>query len=149
MVSPTSEANKNLNDRINNSETAKDTASTNGSLLESISALWLALANHLDAITNGVRLDIKLAASSLMALLVTGIFVAALLLGLWFLAMVLLFLGLTTFQVPAVVALLVIVLIQFLLLYFCHNLSQRLLTNLSFKATRAALPETPNFQETL
>lgn len=149
MVSPLSEANKNLNDRIKNSEAAKDNASTNGGLLESISALWLALANHLDAIINSVRLDIKLAASSLMVLLVTGIVVAALLLGLWFLTMALLFLGLTTFQVPTVIALLVVVLIQFLLLYFCHNLSKRLLTNLSFQATRAALPETPNFQETL
>tara|TARA_R110002124_G_scaffold183145_1_gene350519 strand:- start:9102 stop:9545 length:444 start_codon:yes stop_codon:yes gene_type:complete len=128
----------------NSSETANDCAEDNGDLLETITVLWLALVNHVAATIDGLRLDIKLAVTSLIALLVTVIIVAALLVGLWFLGMGLLFVGLTALKASSGTALLVIILIQLVLLYFCHRLCKQFLANLNFQATRAALTETPS-----
>ena len=119
---------------------AGDTTESGDTLPELVTGLWLALARHLDATVDAIRLDIKLAVSSLMALLITGIVVAALLLGLWFLSMGLIFVGLAALQVPKVVALLLIVAFQLLLLFCCHRFSKRLLANFNFQATRAAMP---------
>lgn len=141
MTPPNSAAKQSLNGNISQGEAASDSGESNDDLLETITALWLALVSHVEATVDGFRLDIKLAASSLMALLVTGVIVAVLLVGLWFLGMALLFAGLVTVQVSTVVALLVIVLIQLSLLFLCHRFSKRLLANLNFQATRAALPE--------
>ena len=141
MLPPNDTTKQNLNGKINHSAAASDTES-NVDLLETFKALWLVLVSHVEATVDGLRLDIKLAASSLMALLVTGIVVAALLVGLWFLGMGLLYAGLVALQVPAVVALLAIVLIQFLLLFFCHRFAMRMLQNLNFQAVRSALSDT-------
>ncbi|MDF1819488.1 MAG: hypothetical protein P1U54_12670 [Immundisolibacteraceae bacterium] len=121
---------------------AGDPTDVTDGLPELVTGLWLALTRHLDATVNAIRLDIKLAASSLMALLITGIVVAALLLGLWFLGMGLIFVGLAALEVSKVVALLLIGAFQLLLLFCCHRFSKRLLANLNFQATRAAMPGT-------
>jgi hypothetical protein len=127
---------------MNRSTSAEKVNEPRDDLPQLVSTLWLSLANHLEATIDAIKLDTKLAASSLVALLVTGIVAAALFLGLWFLGMGLLFAGLTALQVPTVVTLLLIVLIQLGLLVFCHRFSRRLLANLDFQATRAALPGT-------
>lgn len=146
MASPNSITSQNLNDSISPNLQGNDDAEPSDDLLDTVKALWLSLLDHLEATVGGLRLDIKLAASSLIALLVTGIVVAGLLMGLWFLAMALLFTGLVTLQIPTAVVLLVIVLLQLLLLLFCHRLSKRLLANLGFQATQAALSGTAGLQ---
>ena len=141
MVSPNDTISKNLNGNIRHSEETSEATDSDVDLLEAVKAFWLVFLRHVEATVDGFKLDIKLAAYSLMALLITGIVVAALLVGLWFLGMVLLFTGLTALQVPMVAALLVIVLIQLLLLFLCHRFSKRMLNNFNFKAIRAALAD--------
>ena len=142
MAPPNVTVEQDLDGGLSPKAAGEDVAESSDDLRELVSALWLTLSRHVEATADAIRLDIKLAASSLMALLVTGIVVAALLVGLWFLGMGLLFSGLVALEVSKVVALLLIVLIQLLLLFFCHRFSKRMLANLNFQATRSSLPET-------
>lgn len=141
MASPNTTAEQNLNGNFTHDVSATDTHEADDGLQALITGLWLALACHVEATIAAIRLDIRLAASSLMGLLVTGIVVAALFLGLWFMGMGLLFSCLVELRVSMLVALLLIVLIQLLLLFCCYRFSKRMLANLNFKATRAALPQ--------
>lgn len=140
-MSPVDATEHKRTENISRNAARSDTPESNESLLESVVALWLVLVSHAEATIDGLRLDIKLAAYSLVALLVAGIVAAVLLIGLWYLGMGLLYVGLLALQVPVFVALLVIVLIQLSLLFFCYRFSKRMRENLNFKAVRAALAD--------
>ena len=146
MPPPSGEAQQDPREKTNPSASvtgsASDPAESNNGLLESAAALWSVLTSQASATVGAFKLDIKLAASSLIALLVAGFVIAALLLGLWFLGMGLIVAGLIALQVPVVVALLVIVSIQLALLLCCWRFAKRMLTNLHFKAVRATLSDT-------
>lgn len=133
---------QNSNANVGRSSSVSNATGSNDELLQSAAALWLVLVSHAQATVDGFRLDIKLAATSLVGLLITGFVIALLLIGLWFLAMGLLFSALVALQVPVVVVLLIIVFIQLVLLFFCHRFAKRMLENLEFKAMRAALSDT-------
>lgn len=142
MSTSSRETQQNLNEKADHTTSVGGLAESNADLLESAVALWSVLVSHASATVDAFKLDIKLATSSLIALLVTGLVIAALLLGLWFLGMGLIFAGLTALQVPMIVALLLIVSMQLALLFCCCRFAKRMLRNLNFQAVRAALSTT-------